>query len=241
MTSSDREALTRALSIYNHLIAEGDIDLEKEKLFQQELEDKEIRDFLEVIAHESQSYLFEYRKKLCLIPEIENRLLSYTNEDLKRSILHYRDNIPDLYVCYYIAISLFAAMQLASGNFREYINVEDLGKMVSESLSRFTDYENLNELEVENEFNIRYVANKWDRLKELKDNKELTNQKSKIGLIISTCKFLSRHDLVELVNENRQIRITEKLKRIILNYYSHRDREYKIMKLLGGGQFGQNQ
>lgn len=233
--------MVKTLIIYNQLLRDGEIDLNQNKFILQDYESEDIKELLETIAVQSGTYIFENKNKLYLIPEIDNTLISYSNEELKNSILGHTYKISDLFVCYYIAISLFSLMYSAKGYFkkiREYILVTELANVITKSLANFLNYENIEEIENEYEFNIREVAKIWHSLKEYKDDKSIKRQKSRIGYIVSMCEFLSKHDIVSLTNEDTQIRTTDKLDKIMLNYYTHPDREYKLINLIGGTQVG---
>jgi hypothetical protein len=237
---SNHEPMVKALGIYNQLLRDGLIDLNDNKLIFQDYESEEVKELLEIIAVESRAYIFENKKRLYLIPEIDNTLIAYSNDELKNSILGYKYKIPDLFVCYYIAISIFSLMYSAKGylkKVKEYISVTELESIISKTLGEFERDENIEQIENENEFNIREVAKKWIGLKEYKDDKDI-RQKSRIGFICCTCEFLSKHDILNLTNEGTQIRTTDKLDKIMLNYYTHPDREYKLINLLGGMKVG---
>lgn len=237
-----RKKLEKATSVYHTLLKYGEINLDEESVISTELQDEEIKEMLDVLVTNAESFIFEVNKMVYLIPEIENKVIAFNNSEIKEEMLGSSSayTMEYLYLCYYIFITFLSLMYEGEGynpKTRDSIRIDDLRSEVDKRLKPHFNLSPEDEPQVIDfkiKFNITAVSKLWNTAEEHKDRKNIKNQKSQIGLIDKTFEFFRKQGLVQITNRKIEITPTRKLDEIIKQYYTHPDREHSLIKLLGG-------
>jgi len=236
-----RKKLERATNIYHNLIKYGEINLEEESVIGTELQDDEIREIVDVLVTNAESFIFEINKTLYLIPEVENKILSFSNSEIKEEMLGSSSTytMEYLYLCYYIFITFLSLIYEGEGynpKTRDSVRIDEIRSEVDKRLKPHfnVDSDDPKYIDFKIKFNITIVSKLWNIAEEHKDRKNIKNQKSQIGLIDKTFEFFRRQGLVQITNRKIEITPTKKLDEIIKQYYTHPGREHSLIKLFGG-------
>ena len=111
---------TSGLKLYKRLLEEGILDLEIDSIYARDYYEEGVKDILFDIAENMDTTLMEVGNKVYLIPDLNNNLLIYSNQELLKDMFVGKNyNIPDLYLAYYIAITIFAEFYSAENYFRQ--------------------------------------------------------------------------------------------------------------------------
>lgn len=239
LSYENRRKLERASYIYHRLLTNGEIDLNDEVNISMDYKDEEIYEYINIFVSDCQSILFESEGILYMIPDVDNKLLSYTNAELKDEILWKRADMTDLYVSYYIFIIYCSLIYEGEGynpRTRDSVRIDDFVRIVDLRLRNYLQQNSSDELVFDRKikFNVVAIAKRWNVLETYKDRKNSQNQKSQIGYIIKTFEFFKKQGIVLFANKKTEISPTKKLDEIVKHYYTHHRRAYYLIKLFGG-------
>ena len=115
---------------------------------------------------------------------------------------------------------------------RDYLRVSKLLEELDQRLGlALLEQEGAAGLEERYGINFVKIAELW----ESKQDYEEKARKTKTGTILNTCRLLERHNLIRLVDNEREIRCTRKLDDLMLNYYLSDSRVEEIQAFFEGG------
>lgn len=232
----DKEHVEKAFRIFRRLLEVGEIRVEERELWAA-YQEPEVREVLEdIIEKQAGVKILAGPEAIYLTPEIDNELLGYNHAELRESI-GLRNN-RELYVGYFTVLCLFALLYNSddqTGRSRDYVPVEELERYVTEQVERLAAAypEDVVALEDQYEINLAAVAETWLELPAFDDTLKNLNmgRNNHVSFILRVMRFLEREGLVVIL-EQREIRPTEKLDRIIIRYYFHSGRKERILDLL---------
>ena len=237
-----------ALKIFLELVRKGQIHLEEApELVQAYKTDSEVQGLLTNLVEPLAGVkILDSLYTLYLSPNLDNRVFGYTNEQL-RQLLGLKDN-RELYLAYFIILALLALFygEDSLGELsRTYVTIHDLEQFVTGKLADITgigkngvnaekgENQELEELEKELEINLKSSVELWQDMPEydpeLKKLRGTT--KNRISFILKVGAFLQEEGLA-LVQQEREIYLTEKTEQMVRKYYSDRGRKDKLLTLL---------
>ncbi|MED0939883.1 DUF6063 family protein [Bacillus mobilis] len=227
-----------AFELFLVFLRKGKIEKNEGDLYQ--LYDKEqVQDILhQLIEKKANMKIFEAKDGLYIVPNMDNEIFSYSNEELR--IKMKLKNNRELYLAYFAmlaVVSKFYNSEDQTLSTRVYVTIEDVESTINyhieqfeKSIKEFDDTEDLADFY---DLDIDGIVKTWNGLRvydEKAKNIELT-EKNRIGFLLKVFRFMQEENLF-IVREYKEIELTEKLKRIVTSYYFNSFRKEQLMNLL---------
>ncbi|MEN6326353.1 MAG: DUF6063 family protein [Syntrophomonas sp.] len=226
--------LSTALKIFKKLLDKGQIDRESDADLFLEYRNNEVRSFLAQLEEELDFRIVEASSTLYLVPDSSNSLLGFVSKDLREWVASDARLLDSYLLCY---ISMFVFYLFYGGRNRnpkqrEYLRVSKLAEELDQRMGlALSDNQETLGLEERYGLNFIQVAELWESKQDYEDKA----RKTKTGTILNACRLLERHNLIRLVDNDREIRCTRKLDDLMLNYYLSDSRVEEIHALFSGG------
>ncbi len=226
--------LNTALKIFKQLLDRGQIDRESSSDLFLEYRNPEVRSALAQMEEEFDFKIVEAASTLYLVPDSSNGLLGFVSKDLREWIAS-DARLLDTYLLSYISMYifyLFYGSRNRDPKQRDYIRISKLSEELDLRFARaLADTEETAALEMTYGLNFIKTAELWASKQEFEEKA----RKTKTGTILNTCRLLERHDLIRIVDNEREIRPTKKLDDLMLNYYLSDSRIEEIHSIFKGG------
>ena len=227
-------SLNTALRIFKKLLDRGQIDRDSDGDLFLEYRNGEVRSILARMEEEMEFTIVEASSTLYLVPDSSNILLGFVSKDLREWVASDARLLDSYLLCYIIMfmLYLFYGGRNRNPKQRDYLRVSKLSEELDQRLGlALLDLEGTSGLEERYGLNFIKIAELW----ESKQDYEEKARKTKTGTIINACRLLERHNLIRLVDNDREIRCTRKLDDLMLNYYLSDTRVDEIQALFEGG------
>lgn len=229
--------IKKAYELHQHLMVRGQLTKEENSPLFQLYFDQEVRDLLrDVFLPAAKSKIIHVDEALYFVPEVDNELFSYSNEEL-RNKMGLKDN-KELYMAQFIwmnVLSEFYGEQYKHTNqTRSYVKVDEILRKVNEYIQSFQKKEDqLSDLSTEYDMDLLGLIEAWERLADMTDDiKDISKARTrKYGFILKALRFWVDEGLV-VVLEKEEIVLTNKMKNITEGYYHQDDRIHKVKELL---------
>jgi len=234
----EEEAVKAAYLLHQTLMVQGSLSKKDYPELYRSYFEPNIRDILHnVFQPISQSKIIYVDETLYFVPDIDNEIFTYKNEEL-RVQMGLKDN-KELYMAQFIwinVISEFYGDQFNQTNqTRTFVKVDEIMSKVKGYIEKFSEKseEELYELSAEYELDILGLIQVWNNLsvvtEEVKDVSRATSRD--YGFFLKVLRFWEKEKLI-IVREKEEISLTSKMKNIVGTYYHHEDRINKIKELL---------
>ncbi len=225
--------LDKALDLVSKLLIGEEVNKshrENLALYEEYVSNADVYDCVHRILKRLNLSLYEYKEGLYVTAGEKNRVFGYTNEELKKA-LGIRLN-RELYLCYFIIYNMITCFyhDSAGYTYTEYIKVEDMIRVVDESLQgvlKKIEVLLLNEVE-ENSF--RQLALIWEDLPaaSAEDPVFRAARNSKAGYVKLVCNFLCAQKL--LLETQERYYPSERLRALVEDYFEeYQGRLHEIM------------
>ena len=232
----NKETIEKAFQIFRRLLEAGEIRSEERELWAA-YQDAGVREILEdVIEKQMGIKVLAGHEVLYITPDVDNDLFGYTHAELRQA-MGLRSN-RELYLAYFAMLCLFALLYNSDDQTtrsRDYVPVEELERYVTTQVQRLAAAypEDVVTLEDDYEINLAGVADAWLELPAFDDTLKNLNlgRNNHVSFLLRVMRFLEREGLVFIL-EQREIRPSEKLDRIITRYYFNSRRKERILDLL---------
>lgn len=229
--------LNIAIRILKKLMDQGKIDRETDPELFLELRNTEVRSFLAQFEEEMDFRIVEASRTFYMVPDSGNQLLGFTAKDIREWVAS-NARLPDSYLLVYISmfiLYLFYGGHNRDPRQRDFIRISSLIELLD---NRFAlALENTEQTILEEErFSLNFIkiAELWDS----KQGFEEKLRKTKAGTILNACRLLEREGLLRIIDDDREIRCTQKLDDLMLNYYLNDSRVEEINSLFASGGNG---
>ena len=216
-----------ALQIYAKLLKDGQLDSSNDGELFLEYRKEEVRADLYELEEELGFGILDVGQIIYLIPNLENDILSYSMKELRETIST-NARLVDAYLETYLMMYLFYLFYGGKNNNpiqRDFIQVnvfiEELDQKFDNYLSQI---DKIDELEDLYGINFRKIAEYWSSKQAFDEGKI----KTKEGTVIKMCRQLEKEKLIRMVENNKEIRPTNRLKDIFINYYLNEDRVQEL-------------
>lgn len=227
-------SLNTALKIFKKLLDRGQIDRDSDGDLFLEYRSGEVRSILAQMEEEMEFTIVEASSTLYLVPDSSNALLGFVSKDLREWVASDARLLDSYLLCYIVMfmLYLFYGGRNRNPKQRDYLRVSKLSEELDQRLGlALLEQEGASGLEERYGINFIKIAELW----ESKQDYEEKARKTKTGTILNTCRLLERHNLIRLVDNDREIRCTRKLDDLMLNYYLSDSRVEEIQVLFEGG------
>ncbi|MCM3737886.1 DUF6063 family protein [Bacillus cytotoxicus] len=234
----EKTDVEEAFELFLALLKKGKIEKNERDLYQLYAREQVQEILSELIEPKADMKILEVEDVLYIVTNMENELFSYSNQEL-RDKMKLKSN-RELYLAYFAmltVISKFYNSEDQTLSTRVYVTIEEIESTVSyhmeqfeKSIQEFGDGEDLSDLY---DLDIEGIVGVWNGLR-VYDEKakriELT-EKNRIGFLLKVFRFMQEEELF-IVREQKEIELTQKLKRIISGYYFNNFRKEQLMNLL---------
>ncbi|NLL86109.1 MAG: hypothetical protein GX229_06275 [Syntrophomonadaceae bacterium] len=227
-------SLNTALKIFKKLLDRGQLDRDGDGDLFLEYRNGEVRSILAQMEEEMEFTIVEAGSTLYLVPDSSNGLLGFVSKDLREWIASDARLLDSYLLCYIVMVMLYLFYGGRNRNpkQRDYLRVSKLLEELDQRLGlALLEQEGAAGLEERYGINFVKIAELW----ESKQDYEEKARKTKTGTILNTCRLLERHNLIRLVDNEREIRCTRKLDDLMLNYYLSDSRVEEIQAFFEGG------
>lgn len=227
-------SLNTALKIFKKLLDRGQLDRDSDGDLFLEYRSGEVRSILAQMEEEMEFTIVEAGSTLYLVPDSSNGLLGFVSKDLREWVASDARLLDSYLLCYIVMfmLYLFYGGRNRNPKQRDYLRVSKLSEELDQRLGlALLEQEGAAGLEERYGINFIKIAELW----ESKQDYEEKARKTKTGTILNTCRLLERHNLIRLVDNEREIRSTRKLDDLMLNYYLSDSRVEEIQALFEGG------
>jgi hypothetical protein len=227
-------SLNTALKIFKKLLDRGQLDRDGDGDLFLEYRNGEVRSILAHMEEEMEFTIVEAGSTLYLVPDSSNGLLGFVSKDLREWIASDARLLDSYLLCYIVMVMLYLFYGGRNRNpkQRDYLRVSKLLEELDQRLGlALLEQEGAAGLEERYGINFVKIAELW----ESKQDYEEKARKTKTGTILNTCRLLERHNLIRLVDNEREIRCTRKLDDLMLNYYLSDSRVEEIQAFFEGG------
>ena len=187
----------------------------------------EVRAELDILGEELGFVLKDINGSVYLIPNADSGLLSYSISDIREN-----DRMVEAFLqCYIIMIVLWLLYGGKNNNPKSaiFLQIKDIVKTLDERLSEIPSDLSVT-MEDVFEINFTQIAAVWNALPIHDDQR----RKTKTGAVLRACRLLERQRLVDLVDENREIRPKIRLDNLMAGYYLDIQRVKDIHALFNG-------
>lgn len=227
------ESVAKGFQLFLELVQKGSVGLDSELLLEYR-NDPELQDlFVNIFEPEAKVKLINTINTLYLVPETDNRVFGYTNEQLRQK-MKLVDN-KELYLAYFIItclLALFYGSESMDEIQRSYVKYEELERFTTLKLRELGEGEETEELEKELEINLRSTKDLWLDMQEKDESitRLRSTTKNRASFIAKVSSFLSEEGLIH--EQGTEIYVLEKTEQIIRKFYSDNQQKSKLLSLL---------
>lgn len=217
--------MNRALKIYKKLVSDGQIDDKTDSDLFTDFKDNEVREYLYKFEKELGFKLVELPHIVYLVPDIDNDILGFSLRDMRESIGSNARLVDTFLQCYIIMCILHMFFGGKNNNPKQadFIQVKDIVKNLDNRFSKtLTDEQT--EIEENYSINFKNIAETWRLRPVFEDGKKVTRTE----LVLKACRLLKKHKLINIFDDDREIRTTRKLDDLMLNFYLNEKRISEI-------------
>jgi hypothetical protein len=227
-----------AFILYQTLIQHKEITKKKHPEIYRSFFTPKVREVIQnVIQRDAQVIIFHLDETIYLVPELENELLTYSNEEL-RTVMKLSSN-KELYLAQFIWINVLSEFYGEQFQFtnepRNFVKVEEILHTVEAYITGFKQFndEKLTDLAACYEMDLEGLIEVWDGLMAMTEG--ITDVRRAVkrdyGFLLKALRFWENEKLIYIHN-NEEIVLTEKMKNITAYYYHHEERIHRIKELL---------
>ncbi|MGL4874560.1 MAG: DUF6063 family protein [Clostridium sp.] len=243
MNSVDTIDLSVASQIYFNLLKTGELS-DKSNLYTIYLNNEKVRNALEVICDSSNVKVITMSNYLYMIPGMDNDIIGF---DHRKEPL-FNGSLKDEYLTYLIMALIFSEFTSEYCP-TSYISVVDIVDMVTESLERSADRQDIQEMEDRYAFNILTLKSYWGskahweekkRKSRGKKGEESLSRDYKIGYIRRTVRFLEKEGLITHIKQEDKIVATDRFKNLMHGNFLDEDRKAEIEYIMSLGKGGKD-
>lgn len=203
--------LTTAIDIHAYLMEHRSLTRDKQSTLFDSYTDEEVQKLVKLIAERYKTKVELINSTIYIIPERDNKVLSYTKAELKEAIFKstkYNDS--DFNLANFIILELLTTFYNSTSDELAMFQVSynEFENRVTTSIKKASEY-NLEELE--NEYNIAFIniINKWNSLKGSDNQSKIKD--TRYGFMSKVLTFLDKEKLIVWYESDGIIKPTTRL------------------------------
>lgn len=221
-----------AQRLFFKLLAKGELKEKDDKeLYLYYLNEDGVKDILNVIAEESKSDVVLIRDTIYLIPHADNDVIGFDYRE-ESTLMKSKEYT---YLSYLIITVIFAEFTNDISP-ASYLNVLDIMTLVTETLDRACRKVNIEEEELNADFNVLKCNELWSSKGTWKDTgsngKDTLSLDYKIGIVNRVVRFLKDKGLVRYISDEVKIVPSNKFKELMFGYFLNDERKEIVERLL---------
>jgi hypothetical protein len=201
--------------ILNKLLSDGELGASDGALLA-DYRVPEVRAELDVWGEELGFSLVEMRGKVYLVPHTDSGLLSLSIKDIRESESK-SDKMIDAFLQCYVTMTIlwmFYGGRNINPKKALFLQVKDIVAALDE---RFADASSPQAQALETDFEINFpqIASHWNAL----PIHDAQRRKTRVGAVLKACRLMERQKLLIVLDEDREIRPTERMDDLMIGYY----------------------
>lgn len=219
--------MRQALKIFKKLITDGAIDDKKDSELFSDYFVPENHNDLNRIAEELDFDLIELPHNIYMVPRLSNSIIGFTMKELRADTAPEPTLTKAYLQCYIIMfiLHLFYGGKNPDPKNTEFLQIKDI---VSELDKRF-DSIDADKEEAEHGICFEAISDIWSSKAVIDEGKHTT----RVGFVLRACRFMERQKLFVIMDGEREVRTTERLDDLMINYYLGMDRVSEIREMFG--------
>lgn len=222
--------LEEALRIYKKLLEQGEIRKGQDKeLFEHYTENLEVREILGSFERELDFKIVEVPRTIYFVPNIENKILSFSLRELRETIKPDAKLIDSFLICYIIMfiLYLFYGGKNTDPKQAEFLQLKDIVQALDDKFSK-VDEDAKRLLEEDYSINFQNITDEW-HAKQV----DGVGRNTRKYMVKRACDILEKEKLVFYPNGEKDIEIRpeEKLDNLMRYYYLLEDRIKEINQI----------
>lgn len=238
MERFDEETIRRAYALHQELIMKGKISRKRNPDLYNAFYETSVRSLMyNVFLPESKAEILSQDDVLYFVPEMDNDLFAYTNDELRKKMK--LTNNKQLYLAQFIFINVLGEFYGEQYHLinepRSFVKLEQIVAKVRTYIDKFKKMDQDTQYEVSNEYDLNLIGmiEAWEDLNEETDDiKNIRRAPKRLrGFFLDILHFWVNEKLL-VIQDDEEISLTEKMKGIAGNYFNHSDRITKIKELL---------
>lgn len=231
------ESFESAMKIYAKLKRNGEFHKQEDPgLFSQYVE-SDVREFISLIQKTDKVSIFMADRTLYMVPEFDNELYRYSNEDLREE-LKLKSNA-ELFTIQFIWMVIlgkfFGDQYEMSGEPRAYVSVDEVRGFIQETIDNLKKQqaEKIEELTLAYEISLDDLIFTWESLGQISnETKSVERSHTKdFGFIFKALNFWEKEKII-IVREKTEIILTDKGRMIPEHYYHQDNNIRKLFNLI---------
>lgn len=216
-----------ALKIFKKLLSDGTIDDKKDRDLFGEYFIPENHNYLHEIAEELDFDLVELPHNIYMVPKLSNSIIGFTLKDLNAETAPNPSLTKAYLQCYIIMfiLHLFYGGKNSDPKNTEFLQIKDIVSELDERLV------NIDAESDESKYGICFgaIGDLWSSKAVIEEGKYTT----RAGFVLKACRFMERQKLFVIRDGEREVRTTERLGDLMINYYLGMDRVSEIREMFG--------
>lgn len=216
--------MERALLIFKKLLTDYSIYEKDDYDLLMEYRDPEVREILETMSVGLNFTLLETAHALHMIPNLGNEIFNLSLREI-REFISTAAKRKDAYLMLYITSMIIFQFYGGKNNDpkqREFVQITDIVKMLDKKFS--ISEERMEEEEGKYSLAFRQMAREWAA----RDAEDEGRRNTRIGKVLQACRFMQKYKLVYLIDEDREIRTTQRLDEIMRYHYLDQERVKEV-------------
>ena len=233
---SNIESFENAMNLYSKLKRNGEFQKQEDPGLFSSYIDEDVREYLTLIQKTDKVRIFKAERSLYMVPEFDNELYRYSNEDLREEMK--LKNNAELFTIQFIWMIIlgkfFGDQYEQTGEARSFVPIDEIRSFIQETINNFKKQRNekLEELTDEYQLSLNDIIYTWESLGTIStETKSIERSYTKdFGFIHKGLSFWEKEKII-IVREKTEIILTEK-GRLIPEYYYHQDDNIKKLFLM---------
>jgi len=233
----NEDTFESAMEIYGILQRKGTFRKEDDPVLFREYRNEEVSEMLLRLEKVNKVRIGRFEDKLEMIPEIDNELHRFTNEELRKQMgLQKNRELYTIQFIWMVLLGKFYGDQYENTlEPRSFVLIDEVRDYVDECVETFKKQkrEKADELTEEYELSINDIIETWDSLGTItEDTKSIARSKTKdFGFMFKGLRFWVDQKLI-FVHEEAEIVLTDRGKMIPELYYHQEDNIHKIQEIM---------
>lgn len=213
------DSIRTAMAIFKVLMEKGQLARENSSELFVRYSEPEIQDILNEMSEEMDCELLRIKDTIYLIPDYDNALLGFRNKDA-REWIGANARMADVFLGYYMTaliLNLFYGGKNRDPKQREFLNMTTIIEELDARIQRiFSNEEKTAEMEKEYSLNFKSIAMNWDSKRVFEDGSRIS---TKLGFLLKVLRLLQLEGLIQIAENEKEIRTTRKLDDLMIHYY----------------------
>lgn len=230
------ETLDDAMSIFKALLTGEEVSKKENSfLYDKYRYNSAVEELIGYLAEKFEVRIYAGNEKLFICPKVGSRLFGWSNEELKRKLRMPNALNSDLYLSYFIIMTLITMFYPEASPHTPivYVKFNDLVEVVSTRMEQLIKKEDLESVTQDTQFDFVGICKRWQE-KPFASEGGRERSTTRVGLVETACRLLDEEKLVVYDQVQKLLYPTERFNVIIWKYYEEKDNRVDLLSLIEG-------